>query len=374
MLHERGTFIPRQIVVLVGSLGIICALLIGFLAFFLPASRIRRDYTLATCTVISASVSCDGECRNAVVTSPSFAGESAIVLPGRRTAPCNSAAACREKFPCRFKKTSNGVAVREDVSAFPTGLALFVALACVLALALGLYLSHDALRACGVDLTSANPVFVVVFTPPGVDVPALVRAIKARWPRLEARGLSYRTYVDEDGHVAVEALRAFQTEARPGAAGLVFCIGADGRNERVVLDAVPEMFYRVLVLPRVEDCVEVVCGVDGRHDVHEHDQKVSAENSEGADVATCHVEQANKALTDMADLFDSVYSVGALEFGNDRWIAMRAVSPYVPFRLGFMSFWDRLTAAVRHVSGRVLTKITWTKSRHAAATRDEENS
>lgn len=370
MLHERGTFIPRPIVLLVGTFGIICALLIGFLAFFLPASRVRRYYALANCTVISASISCDGECRRAIVISPSFEGESVIILSGKGTAPCTSDASCDEEFRCRYKETTNGILVRETVSAFPLGLTLFVALAGILAVGLALYISHDALRACGLDLTSGTPVFVVMFMPPGVGLPALVQEIKARWPRIEARGLSYRTYDDVDGHVPVDALRAFQTEARPGAAGMVFCVGAHGRNERAILDAVPDNFYRVLLLPRVEDCVDLVCGGDSQNEEHCHDQRLDPENI-GPNLAVCEVEQAHKALSDMAGQFDSVYAIGALEFGNNSWIAMRAVSPYVPFRLGIVSFVDRLAIAFKGAGNRILTAITRAKPRdHATVMRN----
>lgn len=374
MLQERGTFIPRGIVVLAATLGIICALLIGVFAFLLPAVRIRREYVAATCMVVSASISCGGECRNATVASSSFPGLAIIIRSGRGTAPCDSAATCHEQFTCRFKETPDGVAVREDIAAFPPGMALFVALAGILAVGLGLYLSHDALRACGWDLTSATPVRVVLFAPPGIDVRALVCAVKARWPRVEARGLSYRTYVDEDGRVAVEALRAFETEVGPGVAGLVFCIGADGRNEQAVLDAVPETFYRVLVLPTLEDCVDVVCGTESKKGEVNKEAHHGVSEMTGSGVATCEVEQAHQALTQMADLFDSVYTVGALEFRNDRWIAMRAISPYVPFRLGFVSVWDRLRAAIWNASSRMLTAVTWPKPGRPRGATDQENS
>lgn len=354
-------FIPRPIAILSALLAILAALTIGIVAFLLPAHRIRRDYTATTCTAIHATLACSGACRNLTVVSSDFAGTAFLLRTGRRAAPCASAAACKEMFACRFRLQNGRAVVREAVSAFPKGMILFVSIAGVILVCLLVYLLQIALKAFGIDVLSATPIQVVLFVPPGVDAVALVGAVRARWPRVEARALSYRMYIREEGKVAVDAARAFQTPAKKGA-GLVFIVSADGRNEGAVLDAVPESFYRVLVIPSLEDCLQAACaGIEGTQDARlqqgsQADETLARSVSSRADsaVADREVRAACLSLEEMASQFDSVYSVGAWEFGSHSWIAVRALSPYVPLRVGIVSFAERVKIGVGQASNRTL--------------------
>lgn len=341
MAQGLKKLVPRSVVILFALLGIICALLIGFLAFFLPASRIRREYELATCTVTSASVACGGECRNVTVTSSSFKGRSTLLLSGRGTAPCESTHSCDDEFLCRFKQTAEDLVVRENVSAFPLGFCLFVALACMLILMLGMYLWNDLLQACGIDLTSRSPVYVTIFTVPGMDIPSLVHAITARWPRVLAKDLSYPIVDSADAYTATDKLQTYYSETSGDIAGLVVCVSVDSGSASAVLDSVPEYVYRVLLLPRVEDYVAAVRKHDGDR-ILEDSHMQHSHASEVAMAPTCEVEDTHNALCSMADRFDSVYTIGTLEFGRNSWIAMRAVSPYISARLALVSFFDRI--------------------------------
>lgn len=341
MAETSKPFIPRTVITLCVFLSVSACVTIGILAFYLPAHRIRRDYSLTFCIANAASVSCSGECRSLTVSAPAFDSFATIILSGRRNAPCNSVDECDEQFPCRFMQTPEGVAVREEVRAFPTGLILFIILAAIQTIALFLYLANQSLLQCGIDFLSDDAVRLVIFMPPGVDSVAIVEAVRSRWPRLDARALAYRTYIEAEGRAKVDAREAFDTPPARTAQGLVFCVTADGRNDRAVLSAVPETFYRMLVLPQLEDCVRAMCRRDGEDCVVNEVLSRQISAREGSIIATGEVEKTHHTLTEMSDHFDSVYTVGSWEFGNNMWIARRAVSPYIPLRIAITSLWMR---------------------------------
>lgn len=359
MADEDQRFIPRPIAALTGICAVVTALAIGIFAFLLPANRVRRDYAPSECTVISALIACRGECRNATVTSPDFEGRATIFLDGRGSAPCSTIASCDESFSCRYRVEQNGVAVREDISAFPLGMILFLALAGVITLGLLVYLVHDILRHFGIDLTSSSTLRVVLFVPAGADGNALAAEVTARWPRVEARGLSYRTYIQEEDKVAVAARRTFTTPAKSGATGLVFIVTADGRNEKAVLNAVPDSFYRVLVLPSLEDCLQnrsvtTASARLGQETRNVEEVLVGAISSKvDSTTAASEIEAAHESLVAMAADFDSVYTVGTLEFGNHAWVAMRALRPYIPIRTMIVSYCERIRGKLGRLGQRL---------------------
>lgn len=93
-------------------------------------------------------------------------------------------------------------------------MALIVALA-AFAVCLGIYVVHDALRACGCDVfqslrhcSSRSP-----FALPAIDVSAFVRAIKAKWPVSRLVGCYIACMSMKMRQVAAEALHVFETEA-----------------------------------------------------------------------------------------------------------------------------------------------------------------
>lgn len=345
-------FIPRPILFLTAFLALFSAVTIAIVAFVLPARRIRREYAAATCTALSATLACAGACRNLTVVSPSFNARATLLRNGRGLAPCFSAGTCAEVFACRFRVLSGAVALREDVASVPAGAVLFLVLAAAILLALGVYVVQAVLKALGVDLTSAPPVLVAIFHPPGLDAVLLTAAVRARWPGVEARGLSYRLS-DDVGGVPDAAAAAFGTPGKLRS-GVVFFVLADGRTEQAVLDAVPDAFYRVLVLPVLDDCLECASGpdADGNGGAGGLVRVLSSRGD--APVAEVEVRAAYRSLEELSARFDSVYSVGSWEFGNYSWIAVRALSPYVPLRVSIMSFGERVRAGFGEVSARVV--------------------
>lgn len=348
--------IPRPIVIICAALGITASIVIGIVAFLLPAQRTRRDYQFTQCTAISATLSCTEQCRNLTLSAPPFPSPAFLIRYGRGNAPCDSIETCDERLPCRYNITSDGIVVRENVSAFPSGLTLFIVLAAIQATALLLYLLHECLVHYGVDLLSDDAVRVVVFLPMGVDASAVIHAITSRWPKIEARGLTYRTHNEGPRQVEMEARDAFSTPAERYTVGLVFCVSADGRNDEAVFNAVPESFYRVLVLPQIADCVHAACGDMKEDPVVGEVLTEQISPQEGSRVSIDEVEKTYRGLLAMLPRFDSVYTVGSWHFDNHVWIA-RSVSPYVPLRVAFTSQWVRNRMRFSSILGQLLQVI-----------------
>lgn len=364
MSDTAKPLIPRPIVITCALLGITASIVIGIVAFLLPVQRIRRDFQFTRCTATFATLSCADQCRNLTLSASPFPSPAFLIRYGRGNAPCDSIETCDEQLPCRYNITSDGIVVRENVAAFPPGLILFVVLAAIQAIALLLYLSHECLLHYGIDLLSDNVIRVVTFLPMGVDASAVIHAITSRWPKVEVRGLSYRTYDDGPHEVEMEARDAFNTPAERYTVGLVFCVSADGRNDEAVLNAIPESFYRVLVLPQIADCVRAACGDMKEDPVIGEVLAEQISPQEGSRINVDEVENTYRGLIAMLPRFDSVYTVGSWEFGNHVWIARRSVSPYVPLRVAFTSQWIRNRMRFSSTLGQLLHIVCCSRENH----------
>lgn len=382
MIDSGGKFVSRSFVLTSAALVVVALLSIGIAVFLLPGRSIRRNYKLANCTVVSAELACVSECRLATVTSQLFVGNATVELDGSGNAPCNSTAECEESFACRFRNEGGALEVREEVAAVAPGFIIFTSLAVIVICAVVAWCFHDCVRFCGADLSGNHALRLLLFFPRGVDTISLIRAITSRWPQVEARGLCYQTYIEDYERVKIEARRNFETPWAADKSGVVFCCLADGRNEASVLDAAPSGFYRVLVLPRLEDCIEAACEASEEHSENRltHLTTLSSTangfgppsspqtsvRSSPHGLLNCKSARANAkmrpgdvvashaSLVELVEVFDSVYKVGNSEVGDYSEISRRAVSPYVPLRISFVAVGIRLRTAIESVVAVVI--------------------
>lgn len=254
----RPTLVSRRFVVLTALAMAAGLVVIAFAVFFVPHARARRDYAPAACTEQAAVPSCSLECRVANVTAPEFpAGASALLArDGIGRAPCESAVECGGgAFACRFKVVATApevvLAVRKEPGAFSLGFVIFMALAAVVLVLLCVWLCADFMRYCG--LKSSEKLSAVVFLPPGIELFEVTRAARRRWPNVATRGLDFSSVVTErPDQFYVTVRRVLGHPCKPEMRGVIFVVKANGRTDEQVLEAVPQDWFRVLVLPPLE--------------------------------------------------------------------------------------------------------------------------
>lgn len=254
----RPTLVSRRFVVLTALAMAAGLVIIALAVFFVPHARVRRDYAPAACTEIAAVPSCALECRIANVTAPEFpAGASALLArDGIGRAPCESAVECGGgAFACRFKVVATApevvLAVRKEPGAFSLGFVVFMALAAVVLALLCVWLCADFMRYCG--LKSEHKLGAVVFLPPGIELFEVTRAARWRWPNVATRGLDFASVVTErPDQFYVTVRRVLGHACKPEMRGVIFVVKANGRTDEQVLEAVPQDWFRVLVLPPLE--------------------------------------------------------------------------------------------------------------------------
>lgn len=254
----RPTLVSRRFVVLVALAMAAGLVIIAFAVFFVPHAQVRRDYAPAACTEVAAVPSCSLECRVANVTAPEFpAGASALIArDGIGRAPCASAVECGgDAFACRFKVVATApevvLAVRKEPGAFSLGFVVFMALAAAVLVLLCVWLCADFMRYCG--LKSEHKLRAVVFLPPGIELFEVTRAARWRWPNVATRGLDFSSVVTErPDQFYVTVRRVLGHACKPEMRGVIFVVKANGRTDEQVLEAVPQDWFRVLVLPPLE--------------------------------------------------------------------------------------------------------------------------
>ncbi|PXF45430.1 hypothetical protein BWQ96_04845 [Gracilariopsis chorda] len=319
-------FVPPKLILFSSILSTIAVLLISTLVFLRPALDIRRNYDLTNCTATSATLSCFGECRLINVTSSAFPFAE-IQLDGRGNAPCSTIAECDESFPCRFRNDSGVLLVRENVSSTPVGFILFLVLAIIIAIASITYALSLGWQ--------PNPVRLVLFLPPAMDIENVSATIGRRWPIVEARSLvfNYETHqADED------AKRAFDTPWSEKKRGVVFAVTATASHYNQILAVVPGLFYRVLIMPPLSACLASNSAM-ARCLVHD---------SECPRDRTCEdrIKEAYTRLEVVTAMFDAVCVVPESKVADFQWIAKRTVPDFLPFRVVCWSTFARITDGI----------------------------
>lgn len=319
-------FVPPKVILFSSTLATIAVLLISTLVFLRPALDIRRNYDLTNCTATSAALYCFGECRLINVTSAAFP-LAEIRRNGRGNAPCSTIAECDESFPCRFKNESGALHVRENVSSTPVGFILFLVLAIIIAIASVTYAIFLGWQ--------PNPVRLVLFLPPAMDIENLSSTIGKRWPIVEARSLvfNYATnQADED------AKRAFDTPWSEKKRGVVFAVTATASHYSQILTVVPGLFYRVLIMPSLSACLTSHRAMAG---CLVHDSDCPRDR-------TCEdkIKEAYTRLEVATAMFDAVCVVPESKVADFQWIVKRAVPDFLPFRVVCWSTFARITDGV----------------------------
>lgn len=254
----RPTLVSQRFAVVI-ALGMAAGLaIIAFVAFYIPHARLRRDYAAATCTEQSAVPGCSLECRVANVTAPEFPADASglIARDGIGHAPCESAVECADgEFSCRFKVVATApevvLAVRKEPGAFSLGFVIFMALAGVVIVLLCMWLCADCMKYFG--LKNEKKLGAVVFLPPGIELVDFTRASRRRWPNVDTRGLDFASMVTErPDQFSMTVRRVLSNACKPEMRGVIFVVKANGRTDEQVLEAVPQDWFRVLVLPPLE--------------------------------------------------------------------------------------------------------------------------
>lgn len=339
--YRSQQFIPKVVAITSAVIAIVASILISIFVFYIPHADIKDRNEAAICVVQSAKLACNKECRLVKVMSESFSDVGIVERDGRRNAPCDSEKSCDESFECLYR--TNPLVVREQIPSVSVGFVLFLTIGVVLAIPTLFFALYYSL--------SSYPVRVILFVPQGVNVVLLTDSIREVWPPLDARGLKYidAQWNENTNQMQHAVYRAIESPWIPDKLGMVIVIVAAADNYQAILDAVPQSFYRVLVIPQLEACLKEELGKlqqDDKLDV-ENNIETNSSKSEHEKNVEEQVRTAHTKLKMMSEQFDSVYKVGELEMGSYRWIARRAMSQYVPYKIGCIAIGQRVENNLR---------------------------